>query len=388
MRPVNFLHSADWQIGKPFARIGDPQKNSVVRQERIHAIDRLGAAAREVEAAFVVVAGDLFDSTTPEKSTVSATCSAIGRIGVPVFAIPGNHDHGGPGSIWDQDFFRREHAALAPNFTVLLSPDPVELEQAVLLPCPLLRRQDAGDPTGWLRGSDLSAFGNKPRIVLAHGSTQQFVALDPADEDGPEGGANQIALERLPGADIDYIALGDWHGMKQVGAKAWYAGTPEFDRFAKGSDHSPGYVLVVTVHRGEEPKVTPICTSRLGWHAVEHFFTDDTDLAVLETRMEGLLGARVDQDLVRMELTGSLGFGAFSRLDGLLEMWRARLLRLTLTNSVRVAPSAEEMSALTSRAADPLISRVAVRLIEQMTAGGEAGEVARVALRELHARIS
>jgi len=388
MSPVNFLHSADWQIGKPFAGIDDPQKNSVVRQERILAIDRLGAAARNVEAEFVVVAGDLFDSTTPEKSTVSATCAAIGRIGLPVFAIPGNHDHAGPGSIWEQEFFRKEHAALAPNLSILLSPDPVELEHAVLLPCPLMRRQDAGDPTAWLRGFNLSAFGNKPRIVLAHGSTQQFVALDPADEDGPEGGANQIALERLPGADLDYVALGDWHGMKEVGAKAWYSGTPEFDRFAKGSDHSPGYVLAVTVRRGKAPAVNPIRTSRLGWHAVEHCFTDDTDLAVLETEMEGLLAARVDQDLVRMDLTGSLGIAGFSRLDGLIETWRARLLRLKLSNQVRIAPSAEEMKAMTSRAADPLISRVAVRLIEQMTAGGEAGEVARVALRELHARIS
>ena len=27
---------------------------------------------------------------------------------VPVLAIPGNHDHAGPGTVWEQDFFRRE----------------------------------------------------------------------------------------------------------------------------------------------------------------------------------------------------------------------------------------------------------------------------------------
>lgn len=385
---MNFLHTADWQIGKPFAGIEDPQKCSLVRQERINAIDRLGEAAKRCDAEFVVVAGDLFDSTTPEKSIVSATCAAIGRIGLPVFVIPGNHDHGGPGSIWEQDFFRSELASLSPNLRLLLTPAPLELDHAVLFPCPLVRRHDAGDPTAWLRGIDFSTYGNKPRIVIAHGSTQDFVAQDSGDDDGSDGGVNQIALDRLPLVDLDYIALGDWHGMKDVGQKAWYSGTPEFDRFPKGGDHSPGYVLAVTVGRGVAPLVEPAQTARIGWHWVEHQFTDDAVLAQLEEKMAETICDRVDQDLVRMELTGSLSIAHFTHLEALLDKWRARLLRLKLYNQVRVAPSTEEIAALTSRASDPLISRVAARLIQQMEAGGEDGEVARVALRELHAKIS
>jgi hypothetical protein len=33
---TRFLHTADWQLGKPFAGIGDPQKPVLVQQERIY----------------------------------------------------------------------------------------------------------------------------------------------------------------------------------------------------------------------------------------------------------------------------------------------------------------------------------------------------------------
>ena len=36
---LTFLHSADWQIGKPYARVQDPDKRARLRQARIEAID-------------------------------------------------------------------------------------------------------------------------------------------------------------------------------------------------------------------------------------------------------------------------------------------------------------------------------------------------------------
>ena len=37
-----FIHTADWQIGKSFAGIGDAHKRSLVQQERGEAIRRIG----------------------------------------------------------------------------------------------------------------------------------------------------------------------------------------------------------------------------------------------------------------------------------------------------------------------------------------------------------
>ncbi|MDR1935758.1 MAG: metallophosphoesterase, partial [Candidatus Accumulibacter sp.] len=125
---MRFIHTADWQIGKPFAGIENDDKRGLVRAERVEAIRRIGELARERRAEAVLVAGDLFDSPRADKATVSALCSAVGSMRLPVFAIPGNHDHGGAGSVWEQAFFLRERESLAPNLHILLKPEAVATE--------------------------------------------------------------------------------------------------------------------------------------------------------------------------------------------------------------------------------------------------------------------
>lgn len=392
-----FLHTADWQLGKPFARVEEESKRALLQQERIEVLRRIGTLARERKAAFVLVAGDLFDSTTPSKSTVAAACSAIKEIGVPVYAIPGNHDHGGVGSVWTQPFFELTRQQLAPNLHLLLEPKPIELDSAILLPCPLLRRHEVTDPTAWLRDPEVTAAlpADKPRIVLAHGSIQGFGSQD--DDDDSSGGgngapaniANFLDINRLPAGACDYLALGDWHGMKEITPSAWYAGTPERDRFPKGEGNLPGHVLCVTVERGATPVVEPVVTARFGWHHIAQDFQDDADVEACATRVEELLAGRSGADLLRLELSGRLGMDAMTRLETLLELWQSRLLRLKLANDTRLAPSEAEVEALTRRTGDPLISRVATRLVA-LTRGADenAAAVARVALRELHANLA
>jgi DNA repair exonuclease SbcCD nuclease subunit len=381
-----FLHTGDWQIGKPFAGVNDEQKRALLQQERLNVLGRIGEAARTQKVEFALVAGDLFDSPSVTKYFVSAACSGIGKMEIPVYVIPGNHDHGGPGSIWEQKFFQDEAKQLAPNLTVLLKPGPVEVGNAVVLPCPLLRRHESTDPTAWLRScSDLSKYGNKARIVLAHGSVQGFGA-DAADEEESAGSApNLIDLSRLPESELDYVALGDWHGTKQVGAKAWYSGTPELDRFVKGGDHDPGNVLIVTAERGATPKVQALRTARFGWHETALSFATDADVAQLESEVNTLIGLRAGQDLLRLDLRGSLSIEASIRLETFLESWRARLLRLKLSNTTAIAPSEAEIQALTQRGSDPLISRVAIRLVELAAGDTADAAAAQLALRQLHA---
>jgi DNA repair exonuclease SbcCD nuclease subunit len=383
---MRFIHTADWQIGKPFARVGDAHKRSLVQQARVEAIKRLGAAAKENRAELVLVAGDLFDSTSADKATVSATCSAIGAIGLPVLAIPGNHDHAGPGTVWEQDFFRREQTALAPNLVVLLETAPYEMDAAVILPCPLLRRTVIGDPTEWLRAGSVYAAlpAGKPRIVLAHGSTQMFSGG--GDDEAEEGSvSNLVDLARLPEGEIDYVALGDWHGTKQVGPKAWYSGTPEPDHFSKGSDYDSGNVLVVEARRGEAPQVAKIRTGKLNWTELAFDLADDTALGELDNRLTTLLGQRANEDLLRLSLVGALGVEAADRLEQMRESLEARLLRLKLIDSTIVAPTPGEIEALTARGSDPLVARVAGRLVEKASGDEEQAVVSRVALRELYA---
>ena len=77
---VTFLHTADWQLGKPFAGVADVQKRSLLQNERFAVIKRIGNQAKKHRAEFILIAGDLFDSPSATKATVSAACSAIGEL--------------------------------------------------------------------------------------------------------------------------------------------------------------------------------------------------------------------------------------------------------------------------------------------------------------------
>jgi len=388
---MRFLHTADWQLGKPYARVTDPDKRSQMRRERYSAIVRLGEVARQHGASFVVVAGDLFDTHQPTRADVSAACSAIGAVGLPVLVIPGNHDHGGAGSCWQEAYFREEAQQLAPNLTVLLVREPLELSSlglpgGVVLPCPLLRKAEPVDPTAWLRQLDFSAWSDQPRIVLAHGSVHGFGGDDAGDTDdeNPPVPTNRIDLSALPPGEIDYVALGDWHGLKQVSARAWYSGCHEMDRFPRAADYRSGQVLVVDVKRGSQPEVFDVRTGSIGWHQLSHRFNSDDDLDRLEQIVRDLIGPRSMADLLLLELEGSLSLAAAARLQDLLQRLEARLLRLKLRDRTSVAPDVSELRLLTERAGDPLVARVAQRLQQQLEQGDEEGELARMALRELH----
>ncbi len=418
---ITFVHTADWQVGKPFASITDPSKRARVQQERIEVIRRIGSVVRERRAGFVIVAGDLFDSPTPTNATVATTLGAIASLEVPVFCIPGNHDHGGPDSLWEQPFFKSEHARLAANFRLLLEPEPVVVDvmdatgeptSVVLLPCPLRRRHEADDPTAWIRSLDFTPFGDHPRIVIAHGSTTVF---GPGGEDSLENtsqaddeefaaiNVNTLALDRLPLAEIDYLALGDWHGFLLAGPKGCYSGAPEIDRFPKPGQQ-PGNVAAVTIARGSGPRIEQVATGRFRWLVHELALGDDgpgqLDTWLTEaTRPTAAGEPGFESCLARLTVRGSISLAERAAIDSLMESWTARLLRLDLDDQTLLAPSPAEIRELAERPGDPIISRVATELVALLDGpqaasalAGRAGDAAppdpdvvRLAIHMLHA---
>ena len=62
---MRFIHTADWQIGKPFRNFAD--KESVLRLARLAAVEAIGRLAVTEGAAHVLVAGDLYDTEAPSQ---------------------------------------------------------------------------------------------------------------------------------------------------------------------------------------------------------------------------------------------------------------------------------------------------------------------------------
>lgn len=384
--PATFIHTADWHLGKPFAGIVEMDKQAEVRKERIEVLTRLGHLARDRGAEFVLVAGDLFDSIQPTKTTVAQAFEVIGQMGVPIYAIPGNHDHAGPGGPWGQEFVQQQMADLAPDFKILLEPQPVELDSAVILPCPLLEKFTNTDPTQWLRGDWTGAVAaDKPRVVLAHGSVWNFSGADLEDESEEHRPANQIDLDRLPRQELDYVALGDWHGLKELGGNCWYSGTPEPDRFPKGEEYQSGQSLVVNARRGESPEVEPVNTAQLQWLRQTFSFDAEQTPAMLKEMIDHRLEGLGQQCLLDLELSGELNLTGRAELDQLVVNLEALLLRVKLNQAaVKTTPDKEELLAHTEAGGNPLIESVANRLVEMLAQGGEKEALALAALNQLH----
>lgn len=55
---MRFIHTADWQLGKPFGRF-EAETRAALTEARFDAIDTLGKAAAEHGAGHVLVAGEV-----------------------------------------------------------------------------------------------------------------------------------------------------------------------------------------------------------------------------------------------------------------------------------------------------------------------------------------
>jgi DNA repair exonuclease SbcCD nuclease subunit len=294
---MRFIHTADWQIGKPFRNFGD--KESVLRQARLAAIETIGRLAVAEGAGHVLVAGDLYDTEAPSQKTLLEPLERMRNFAaVSWHVISGNHDYHRGNGVWD----RARAQGLPTNVQLHLAPEVAELgDDAVLLPAPLRRKSEVNDLTAWMDSAETAP--GKIRIGLAHGSVQGF-------DSGGEAN-NPIAADRAKKAGLDYLALGDWHRTLQIGPATWYAGTPEADRF---NSQEIGQALLVEIAApGAPARVTVHRTGAYRWLSQREELSGAADLDGLEARLRAL--PDLTALLMRLDVQGTLDLTARADLE-------------------------------------------------------------------------
>lgn len=270
---MRILHTADWQIGKSF-RFADDETQAVLRAERLEMIQRIGKVAEQNEACAVLVAGDVFDVSNISTETLRKPIERMRQFpSIEWHLIPGNHDAHVANGPWE----RLLRLDLPSNVHVHVTPQPVPLadERAWLLPSVLTQRHLASDPTEWMNAAQTPP--GAWRIGLAHGSVREFGST-------PSSTNNLIAIDRAVQANLDYLALGDWHGVNRIDERTWYAGTPEPDGFDLGGDGG-GQCLLVDLYSDKPPQVQPLTTGRFRWVNESAAVRTEEDVSILESRL-------------------------------------------------------------------------------------------------------
>lgn len=373
--PINVIHTADWQIGKSFGNIpGDA--GAMLREQRFQTIRRIAELARERAADAVLVAGDVFDSNAVKDDTIRRAINAMEGFAGPWVLLPGNHDAALAESVWT----RIVRWGVPENLRLATSPEPIVLGDGrmAVLPAPLRRKQEVVDLTEWFDGAETPP--GAVRIGLAHGSVASRLPQQAEAK-------NPIADDRADRARLDYLALGDWHGTREIAPRTWYAGTPEPDRW---KENDPGNVLLVKIGGpGAQPSVEPIPVGHFHWRRLEASIHSRVDVDVLDDTV-GSFGIPAERLVLALQLDGAVDFATRLALDDFLQRRRALCRFLDVSDAGLVdEPSEDDLDRidrggfvrtavewLRARADDPVdgdrdVARLALRIlyVEHVKAG-------------------
>ena len=324
---ISVIHTADWQIGKAFANIpGDA--GAMLREQRFQAIRRIAEVARDRAVDAVLVAGDVFDGNAIKDETIRRAMSAMEGFSGPWVLLPGNHDAALAESVWT----RMVRWGVPDNLLLATSPEPIVLADGrmVILPAPLRRKRETVDLTEWFDAAETPAAAI--RIGLAHGSVANRLPEE-AEANNP------VADDRADRARLDYLALGDWHGTREIAPRTWYAGTPEPDRW---KENDAGNVLLVKIEGpGAQPSVERIAVGHFHWRRLEASVHSRADIESLTAALRHS-GIPADRLVFALRLEGAVDLAIRVALDDMLAQWRAQLRCLEVSDADLIARPSED----------------------------------------------
>jgi DNA repair exonuclease SbcCD nuclease subunit len=345
---MKFIHTADWQLGMAFGHIHE--KAEALRQARIDAVKQVIALAEKEAVDFVLAAGDLFDDNRIAPVIVEEAARILKSSSIPIYLLPGNHD-----PLTQDSPYVRCPGLFVGSAIVLRDEAPVTIPGGTLYPCPALSRNSTHDPT---RRIPARTKTDGIRIGIAHGSIGT-----PSPNDYP------ISVKASIEKQLDYLALGHWHGVKKIDERTWYCGAPEATAFGQPN---AGKALMVEIASPEAtPVVKEVTLAQYHWKEIDRELHSEAELQALLKEVQVLANANV---LLRLRLKGSLSQTCLDQID---QINRERFFHVKIDNELQVHNGVHEYR-------HPLLHEMSESLMKKANGEDqEQAEIARLALSKL-----
>ncbi|MGA2933683.1 MAG: exonuclease SbcCD subunit D [Methanomicrobiales archaeon] len=232
---MRFVHIGDSHLGlSQFNRLADDGVNLRERLVYTHFLDGMDAIIR-LRPDAVVHAGDLFHSVRPKTLAYTTALEALSRLGdagIPLVIIAGNHDMK-KSRYTTSPFEVLEYHSTPIHAGYHYRYEHVEVGDTRFHLIPNLLQ-----PSQYREEFDrIELLRNGRNVLVTHGlaSTLRDHRLGTVME-------HEIDTTMLsPG--FDYIALGHFHGQKQVADNAWYCGSQEYITYAEIGDTKGGLLV-------------------------------------------------------------------------------------------------------------------------------------------------
>ena len=247
---IRLIHFSDTHLGHQQYPKTDEHGLNAREQDLYAAFHAVIDHAVATRADLVLHAGDLFDGVRPSNRALAHALEGflkLSRAGIPVVLIAGNHEH--PKLRETGSSFRlfAHLPGVHPVYqgarqTIGLKLKGRAVRVHAVPQCPsqdAVAAEVAAAPTATDGGLDL---------LVVHGAVTAL-------SDIPQAEFNELSLEPPWFQPFHYVALGHFHGTKEVAPNAWYCGAPERVSMAEAGMEK-GFLAVAFAPGSTKPKVS------------------------------------------------------------------------------------------------------------------------------------
>jgi len=254
---VKILATADWQLDMKAHRLSKEGRDTLYKA-RLDALSALLRLAKKENVNHILAAGDLFEVANPRDQLVKDTAKILqSNSNVPIHVIPGNHDLYGDGGVWKKPAITSiKHLIIHSEYS------PIELDGFVLHPLPVKSKHELTPYNDYLEDVNTD---ERIHVVMAHAHDTSYMDIEEISSHEIETKL-KIDTSIVQKKGYDFCILGHWHSWTAVQKNALYPGTHEQTKFG---ERDAGYVAIIDLEAGKEPKIGKHKVGQLTWEHME-----------------------------------------------------------------------------------------------------------------------